>query len=128
MARPQALAVRRAWDCDCDGAQRGPVRAATLDGLGASVTRMRDGIGKLLGDAPTSCPWRAYADPVVTQALSLRARAKLGAVQLDAQPAIVVEAMLEIDGSQNHVEAVDARAERERRESERRMAEAQRKG
>lgn len=89
---------------------------------------MRDGIAKLLGNAPTSCPWRAYADPVVAQALSLRARGKIGAVELDAQPAIVVEALLEIDGSQNHVEAVDARAERERREAERRMAEAQRKG
>ena len=127
MARPHALAVRRAWDCDCDNAQRGPVRATTLDGLGASVTRMRDGIARMLGDAPTSCPWRAYADPVVAQALSLRSRGKLGAVQLDAQPAIVVDAMLAIDGAQGHVEAMDARAERDRREAERRMAEAQQK-
>jgi hypothetical protein len=51
-----------------------------------------------------------------------------GAVDIDQQLAVVVDAMLAIDGAQSHVEALDARAERERREAERRMAEAQRKG
>jgi hypothetical protein len=128
MAHADARSVRIAWDCDCGGERLVAVRRGSLGGLGASVERMRSGIARMLGDAPTSCPWRAYADPVVAQALSLRARGKLGAVQLDEQPAVVVDAMMAIEGAQGHVEAMDARAERERREAERRMSEAQRKG
>lgn len=128
MARADARSARIAWDCDCGGERLVAVRRGSLGGLGASVERMRSGIARMLGDAPTSCPWRAYADPVVAQALSLRARGKLGSVQLDEQPAVVVDAMMAIDGAQGHVEAMDARAERDRREAERRMSEAQRKG
>ena len=128
MARADASSVRRAWDCDCGGERLVAVRRGSLGGLGASVERMRSGIARMLGDAPTSCPWRAYADPVVAQALSLRSRGKLGLVQIDEQPAVVVDAMMTIDGAQGHVEAMDARAERDRREAERRMSEAQRKG
>ncbi len=128
MARPAAADVRQAWDCDCGGERRVPVRRAALSGLGASVARMRDGIVRMLGEPPTSCPWRAYGDPVVAQALVLRRHWQNGAVDVDQQFAVVLEAMLAIDGAQNHVEALDMRAERERREAERRMAEAQRKG
>jgi hypothetical protein len=128
MARPEAAAVRQAWDCDCGGERRAPVRRAALSGLGASVARMRDGVVRMLGEPPTSCPWRAYGDPVVAQALVLRRHWQNGAVDVDQQLAVVLEAMLAIDSAQNHVEALDARAERERREAERRMAEAQRKG
>jgi len=120
--------VRQAWDCDCGGEHRAPVRRAALSGLGASVERMRSGIVRMLGEPPTSCPWRAYGDPVVAQALVLRRHWANGAVDVDQQLAVVLEAMLAIDGAQNHVEALDMRAERERREAERRMAEAQRKG
>ena len=104
------------------------MRRASLTGLGASVARMRDGIERMLGDAPTACPWRSYGDPVVQAALALRRHWANGAIDVDQQLAVIVDAMMLIDGSQNHVEAMDARAERERRESERRMAEAQRKG
>jgi hypothetical protein len=120
--------VRQAWDCDCGGERRAPVRRAALSGLGVSVERMRSGIVRMLGEPPTSCPWRAYGDPVVAQALVLRRHWANGAVDVDQQLAVVLEAMLAIDGAQNHVEALDMRAERERREAERRMAEAQRKG
>ena len=128
MARPAAADVRQAWDCDCGGERRAPVRRAALSGLGASVARMRDGIVRMLGEPPTSCPWRAYGDPVVAQALVLRRHWANGAVDVDQQLAVVLEAMLAIDGAQNHVEALDMRAERERREAERRMADASRKG
>lgn len=128
MARPEAAAVRQAWDCDCGGERRAPVRRAALSGLGASVARMRDGVVRMLGEPPTSCPWRAYGDPVVAQALVLRRHWANGAVDVDQQLAVVLEAMLAIDSAQNHVEALDMRAERERREAERRMAEASRKG
>ncbi len=120
--------MRQAWDCDCGGERRAPVRRAALSGLGASVARMRDGIVRMLGEPPTSCPWRAYGDPVVAQALVLRRHWQNGAVDVDQQLAVVLEAMLAIDGAQNHVDALDMRAERERREAERRMAEASRKG
>jgi len=128
MARAAASEVRQAWDCDCGGERRAPVRRAALSGLGASVERMRSGIVRMLGEPPTSCPWRAYGDPVVAQALVLRRHWQNGAIDVDQQLAVVLEAMLAIDGAQNHVEALDMRAERERREAERRMAEAQRKG
>jgi len=128
MARAAASEVRQAWDCDCGGERRAPVRRAALSGLGASVERMRSGIVRMLGEPPTSCPWRAYGDPVVAQALVLRRHWQNGAVDVDQQLAVVLEAMLAIDGAQNHVEALDMRAERERREAERRMADASRKG
>ena len=128
MARSAASEVRQAWDCDCGGERRAPVRRAALSGLGASVERMRSGVLRMLGEPPTSCPWRAYGDPVVSQAMVLRRHWANGAVDIDHQLAVVVDAMLAIDGAQSHVEALDARAERERREAERRMAEAQRKG
>jgi hypothetical protein len=127
MARAAASEVRQAWDCDCGGERRAPVRRAALSGLGASVERMRSGIVRMLGEPPTSCPWRAYGDPVVAQALVLRRHWQNGAVDVDQQLAVVLEAMLAIDGAQNHVEALDMRAERERREAERRMADASRK-
>lgn len=128
MARADARSVRIAWDCDCGGERLVAVRRGSSAGLGAAVERIRNGIGKMTGDTPTSCPWRAYGDPVVAQALVLRRHWANGAVDVDQQLAVVLEAMLAIDGAQNHVEALDMRAERERREAERRMAEAQRKG
>ena len=47
-------------------------------------------------------------------------------VEVSAKKKQNLDALLEIDGAQNTVEAMDLRAERERRESERRMSEAQR--
>jgi hypothetical protein len=59
--------------------------------------------------------------------MAMRRHWSHGAIDVDQQLAVVVDALLEIDGAQNTVEAMDLRAERERRESERRMAEAQRR-
>lgn len=126
MARADASSVRRAWDCDCGGERLVAVRRGSSAGLGAAVERIRNGIAKMTGDTPTSCPWRAYGDPVVSAAMRLRRHWQHGAIDVDQQLAVVVDAMLEVDGAQNTIEAMDMRAERERRESERRMAEAQR--
>lgn len=127
MARADASSVRRAWDCDCGGERLVAVRRGSSAGLGAAVERIRNGIARMTGDTPTSCPWRAYGDPVVAAAMRLRRHWQHGAIDVDEQLAVVVDAMLEVDGAQNTIEAMDMRAERERRESERRMAEAQRR-
>jgi hypothetical protein len=127
MARADARSVRIAWDCDCGGERLVAVRRGSSAGLGAAVERIRNGIGRMTNDTPTSCPWRAYGDPVVSAAMAMRRHWSHGAIDVDQQLAVVVDALLEIDGAQNTVEAMDQRAERERRESERRMSEAQQK-
>ena len=87
---------------------------------------MAAGVGRITGVAPTSCPWRAYGDPVVQAALVLSRRVEAGVVMLDDQLAVVVEAMDAIDSARGATEAVDRRAEREKREAQRRADEAKR--
>ena len=114
-----AADVRRAWHCDCDGRSHlDPVRRVSA--AGATVGRIVAGMKRDIGE-PTSCPWRAYGDPVVSAAMTLRRYVEAGVVQIDEQLAVVVEAMEACDAARSTIEAMDRRTERERREAEQRM-------
>lgn len=68
-AGPRALAVlRAAWRCDCDGVSHeagGHVPA----GPAADVERHRQTIEQVTGHRPVSCPWRAFQDALVDDAM-----------------------------------------------------------
>lgn len=71
---------------------------------------------------PPYCPWRAYWEPLVVEALTLRARRE--SVDLDCQTAVIVEAMDLLDGTQRRIEAMDRAAEMKARKD---AAQAERK-
>jgi len=85
---------RRAWGCDCDGESH---RSGARSGVElAVITRVREGIAKLVGDEPPSCPWRSFYDPLVMEVISLvRAEEKgnLGAVIGDDPPQLLLDAL-----------------------------------
>jgi len=84
-------------------------------------------IERTTGHEPTSCPWRAYGDPVISAALTLRARVSAGVLDIDQQLAVVVDAHDALDAARCAVESIDRRAEREERESQQRIAESERR-
>lgn len=102
------------------------VVASTGFGRVAGVTSTT--VERLTGVAPTSCPWRAYGDPVVSAAMTLRGRVDAGVVDVDQQLAVVVEAMDACASARASVEAFDRRTEREKREAEQRAAKARNGG
>lgn len=77
-------------------------------------------------DEPPYCPWRSYWEPLVLEALTLRARRDY--IDLDAQPAIVVEALSVLEGTQQRLEAKDRKAAADAREAARKLAEKQHGG
>jgi len=95
--------------------------------MGAHIIRQvlpqmaRDGL-----DEPPYCPWRSYWEPLVVEALTLRARREH--VDLDAQPAIVVEALEVLEGTQHRLEAADRKQENANRESARKLEDQRRNG
>ena len=77
-------------------------------------------------DEPPYCPWRSYWEPLVVEALTLRARRDH--VDLDAQPAIVVEALEVLEGTQHRLEAADRKQAAEARETVRKLEDQRRNG
>ena len=113
--------MRRAWHCDCDGRSHlSPLRVVSKSGMGATVGRIVEGMTRDVGE-PTSCPWRAYGDPVVAAAMVLRRYVEASVVQIDQQLAVVVDAYEACEASRSTIEAMDRRTERERREAESRL-------
>ena len=95
-AGPRALAVlRAAWRCDCDGMshrQGGHVPA----GPAADVERHRQTIEHVTGRRPETCPWRAFQDELVDDALYHVVAAEKGYVMAklgDDPPAVLLDAL-----------------------------------
>lgn len=112
--------MRAAWQCDCHG-EPAPIRTAKRgNGLGRVVLETwLPVLSELTGDEPPYCPWRAYWEPIVVEALSLRGR--LEHVDLDAQPAVVVAAMEHLASVQSRIENDDRKAAAKSREAAAKM-------
>lgn len=88
------------------------------------VPGFREAVLEATGVEPVTCPWRVYEDPVVQAALVLRRRINDGVINVSEQAAVVVDAADMITAIQSHVEAIDLRAERAKREHEQRVRDA----
>lgn len=90
------------------------------DNLGRTVlVSLLPMLAEANGSEPPYCPWRAYWEPLVVEALTLRARRE--SVDIDRQLAVVVEAMDLLDGTQRRIEAMDRAAEAKARKDAAKM-------
>jgi len=56
--------LRQCWGCDCDGESH-KLGVRPVGATRATVEKIADGIEKLTGYRPPTCPWRAMWDPLV---------------------------------------------------------------
>lgn len=91
--------VRAAYGCDCDGVSHrlGAVEhEADHAGMIQSVRAALGAIESVVGVRPSTCPWRAFYDPLVVEVLDVctLAEKSLGASYLGADPpAVLVDAV-----------------------------------
>ena len=90
---------------------------------------IREAVRIMTGIEPVSCPWRAFSDPYVAEVLRAYRWWKAG--QLESRypggvPAPIASGVEVYDSALNSVQVVDMRADREKREAERKEREANR--
>lgn len=93
------------------------MRIAKPGGLGRTVIKtMVPMLRDLVGEEPPYCPWRAFWEPIVVEAMRLRGRK--ASLDIGTQPAVLVQAMELIEATQNRIEIIDRKAEMARRKAE----------
>lgn len=83
--------MRDRWGCDCDGVKRRPSEYKQR-----GVTRHLDVIESIAGARPYSCPWRAYFDPLVIEAMRIASfieSGNLAAFRNEDMPAVLDDAV-----------------------------------
>ena len=114
--------------CPCSGERYDDeIRVTTGDGDIAEA--ILDGCEEATGERPSGCPWRAFSDPYVAEVLRAYRWWKAG--QLESRypggvPAPIASGVEVYDSALNSVQVVDMRADREKREAERKEREANR--
>lgn len=120
-SNPDALReLRRAWQCDCDGAELGASPRA--QGPRVAVEAMGGAIEKLTGSRPRTCPWRVFYSALVRETIRLASMSEDGAVSAqfgDDPPAILLDALAVYSRARRVTMASDQEADRKRRERER---------
>ena len=119
-----ALAWRQAYRCDCDGVSH---RALGIEGpravaIAQAAERVAAAVEADTGHRHEGCPWRAFYEPAVAEALALRRMASSGesvslASLLPMAPPHRVMMAAQVYG-EAYTRAVGARAERERKQRE----------
>lgn len=107
--------IREAWGCDCGGALRGDPVPPHIRAMGGEVE-------KLTGDRPPTCPWRAFYDPLVSEASNLARTAALGlgaAYAGEDPPAILLDAVLRYTGARDTVKCHDIEERRKKEAAKR---------
>lgn len=87
----------------------------------------KDVIEDYTGSRPVSCPWFAFNDPIVSDAVRLRPLLESGQYHLvlgDHPPAILIDAIVEYESALNGVQAKQWRKKEREREQERKRREA----
>ena len=107
--------MRRAYACDCDGESHTLPRIVRSPGMAAIAARVRDEIEAFAASPASGCPWRAWADPVVTMGQRIVTAIESGA-DVSSWPACAVRAAEAISATRSAVEAHDREADRRERE------------
>ncbi len=82
---------------------------------------MKAGIEDFTGHRPTTCPWRAAYDPIVSAAARIVFDAKDGLAPIDEDtPAVWIDAARAFSAARRATEVRDQDAARKKRASERR--------
>ena len=101
--------IRQCWGCDCDGESH-KIKLRPKGSARKAVDIVADGIEKLTGYRPPTCPWRAMYDPLVGPVIDLcrLGEANLGGNALtEEDPEILWEAVNIYLRSRNGVRAHD---------------------
>lgn len=87
--------MRRAWRCDCDGESHRDTRPAGHQAA-KSIALMRKVVTEQTGHECSTCPWRAFYDPLVQFAWKLHGtdNATRAAYLGDDPPALWLDALL----------------------------------
>lgn len=118
--------LRRFWRCDCDGEShrvRGIEGERALAGWIDGLRPHREIIKLVTGtEAPDTCPWRAYADPVVAAVIDAHGLTdgdNLAPLIRPSTPNVIVDGLLHYRRARTHVEADRRKRERQAREQAR---------
>lgn len=101
-----------AWDCDCEPHDEAPTDY-DVDVAALHRKSSRAAIEQITGHVPTGCPWRAYDDPVVIEAMESYAWFESGQLEMAIgadPPAVLVEAIRIYHSALASVRAADMKS------------------
>lgn len=113
--------------CPCAG-ESYPLRSIRVTtGEGDPAECILDGCEEATGERPIGCPWQSYSDPYVAEVLRAHRWWRSGQLAdryAGSIPASIAWGVEVYDAALNSVQVYDMRADREKREADRREREA----